>query len=173
MTECEERPKRNRRKGKTPSTMHPKQVARLMREKYLQQAERCKEEGGETSYATDHVEEAGRWAADEAVSRGARPYRNRAKSREERPRASFKTRPSAAVRGSTPAMKVKPPLVRAEKTAARQTAQRQMTQRMVAQVRRAAKTAGTAAQRAAEAVVRATAALVSGLVGLLGGASWW
>ncbi len=172
MPEFKEKPKMGRPKAKPPSAMHPKQAARMMKEKYLQQLDQRPEGAdSETIYATDQVEGASRWATDEAVSHAPRPQGSTKTSRafRERTRTIFKTRSGPVVKPSAPAMKVKPPAARAAKKAARQTVQRQMTNRMVAQAQRAAKTTMTAAKKAAEAVVRAVTALVSGLMGLLGG----
>lgn len=84
MPEFKEKPKMGRPKAKPPSAMHPKQAARMMKEKYLQQLDQRPEgTDSETSYATDQVEGAGRWATDEAVSHtpgpasaGKTPQRN-------------------------------------------------------------------------------------------------
>ncbi len=74
-----------RPKAKPPSAMRPKQVAWMMKEKYLQQLDQRPEEvDTETNYATDRIEGTGRWATDEAVSHVPRPRQRRNSDPKER-----------------------------------------------------------------------------------------
>ncbi len=78
MSEFKEKSKMGKPKTKPPSAMRPKQAARMMKEKYLQQLDhRSEEVDTETNYATDRIEGAGRWATDEAVSHVPRPRQRR------------------------------------------------------------------------------------------------
>lgn len=95
MPEFREKPKMGRPKAKPPSAMHPKQAARMMKEKYLKQLDQRPEgTDSETSYATDQVEGAGRWATDEAVSHAPRPRQRRKNAPKERPRSEGKSDPA-------------------------------------------------------------------------------
>lgn len=95
MPEFKKKPKMGRPKAKPPSAMHPKQAARMMKEKYLQQLDQ-RQEGtdGETSYAIDQVEGAGRWATDEVVIHTPRPRQHRKNAPKERPRSERKSDPA-------------------------------------------------------------------------------
>jgi len=85
MPEFKEKPQMGRPKAKPPSAMHPKQAARMMKEKYLQQLDQCPEGAdSEAGYATDQVEGAGRGATDEAVSHAPRPRQHRKNAPKER-----------------------------------------------------------------------------------------
>lgn len=66
-----------------------------MKEKYLQQLDQRPEgTDSETSYATDQVEGAGRWATDEAVSHTPRPRQRRKNAPKERPRSEGNSDPA-------------------------------------------------------------------------------
>lgn len=95
MPEFKEKPKTGKPKAKLPSAMHPKQAARMMKEKYLQQLDQRRTgTDSETSYATDQVEGAGRWATDEAVSHATRPRQCRKNAPKERPRSEDERDPA-------------------------------------------------------------------------------
>jgi len=95
MPEFKEKPKMGRPKAKPPSAMHPKQAARMMKEKYLQQLDQRPEGAdSETSYATDQVEGASRWATDEAVSHAPRLRQRKKNAPKERPRSEGKSDPA-------------------------------------------------------------------------------
>lgn len=101
MPDIKEKPPAGKPKAKPPAV--PKQAARLMKEKYLQQLDqRPSGLEGETGYAPEQVEDAGRWAVDElAVHRpDHRPRRVK-----EKPRAGAEPTPAdtAAAGGGTPA----------------------------------------------------------------------
>ncbi len=108
MPEFKEKPKMGRPKAKPPSAMHPKQAARMMKEKYLQQLDQRPEGAdSETSYATDQVEGAGRWAADEAVSHAPRPRQHRKNAPKERPRSEGQSDPAEGRETQEPKQKPK------------------------------------------------------------------
>jgi len=99
MPEFKEKPKMGRPKAKPPSAMHPKQATRLMKEKYLQQLDQRRlETDSGTSYATDQVEGAGRWATEEAASHMSRSRQHRKNAPKERPRSESRSDP---IKGST------------------------------------------------------------------------
>lgn len=66
MSDFKERTKIGRPKEKNKSAGMPKQAARMMKEKHIRELER-RPSGteGESCYASDQVEQSGRWTADE------------------------------------------------------------------------------------------------------------
>ncbi len=95
MPKFKEKPKMGRPKAKPPSAMHPKQAARMMKEKYLQQLDQRPEGAdSETIYATDQVEGASRWATDEAVSHAPRLHQRRKTAPKERPHSEGQSDPT-------------------------------------------------------------------------------
>lgn len=75
----------------------PKQAARIMREKYLQELDQHPEgpENMETQ-AVGQVEEAGRWAMDELTVYAPRPHRQKKRTNKEKPPASGERREKTA-----------------------------------------------------------------------------
>lgn len=66
MKRIKEKPKMGKPKEKPKSAGMPKQAARMMKEKHIRELERRPSGAeGENRYASDQVEQSGRWAADE------------------------------------------------------------------------------------------------------------
>ncbi|MCI9403650.1 MAG: C40 family peptidase [Oscillospiraceae bacterium] len=85
MPEFKERIKTDKTKAKLSSVIPPKQVARLMKEKYRQQLSRNRDEASsETSYAVDQIEGVGRWGTDKAASVVSQPRQRSKKPMKER-----------------------------------------------------------------------------------------
>lgn len=76
MPEYKEKPRSGRPKARPPGTLSPRQAARQMKEKYIRELKQAPEDqepsGG---YATERVEQAGRWAVDKAERAAAQPLR--------------------------------------------------------------------------------------------------
>lgn len=82
MFDIKEKPAMGKPKARDWAPMLPKQAARRMKEKYLQELDpRQSEPGGETGCAADQVEDMGRWAVDELASTPQRPNRQQVKER--------------------------------------------------------------------------------------------
>lgn len=100
MFDIKEKPAMGKPKARSQSTMLPKQAARRMKEKYLQELDpRQSEPGGETGCAADQVEDMGRWAVDELAVAPRRPDRQRQRVKE---RAGAETSDTPAGDGSIP-----------------------------------------------------------------------
>lgn len=73
-------------KVKRRDMLLPKQAARIMKEKYLQELDQRPEESENTeTQAADQVEEAGRWAMDELTVHAPRPHRQEKRAIKEKP----------------------------------------------------------------------------------------
>lgn len=115
MPQFKEKPPMGQPKAKRQSALSPRQAARLVKEKYLQQLDQSGSEAKNPEVqATEHVEEAGRWAADEAgLSASRATHRNR-KAPKERGRASKsppdpkQTKPQFGENGANPAKEADP-----------------------------------------------------------------
>ena len=89
MPEFKEKPKMGAPKTKRRDMLLPKQAARIMKEKYLQELDQ-RPEGSENTemQAVNQVEDTGRWAMDELTVYAPRPHRQEKRAIKEKPSAS-------------------------------------------------------------------------------------
>lgn len=93
MPEFKEKPKMGAPKTKRRDMLLPKQAARIMKEKYLQELGQRPEEPENTeTQAVGQVEEAGRWAMDELTAHTPHPHRQGKRAIKEKPPVSGKRR---------------------------------------------------------------------------------
>ena len=93
MPEFKEKPKMGAPKTKRRDMLLPKQAARIMKEKYLQELDQ-RPEGSENTemQAVNQVEDTGRWAMDELTVYAPRPHRQEKRAIKEKPSASGERR---------------------------------------------------------------------------------
>ena len=93
MPEFKEKPKMGAPKTKRRDMLLPKQAARIMKEKYLQELDQ-RPEGSENTemQAVNRVEDTGRWAMDELTVYAPRPHRQEKRAIKEKPSASGERR---------------------------------------------------------------------------------
>ena len=93
MPEFKEKPKMGEPKTKCRDMLLPKQAARIMKEKYLQELDQHPEGPGNTeTQAVGQVEEAGRWAMDEMTAHAPHPHCQEKRTIKEKPPASGERR---------------------------------------------------------------------------------
>ena len=86
LPEFKEKPKMGAPKTKRRDMLLPKQAARIMKEKYLQELDQRPEEPENTeTQAVGQVEEAGRWATDELTVHAPHPHRREKRAIKEKP----------------------------------------------------------------------------------------
>lgn len=93
MPEFKEKPKMGAPKAKRRDMLLPKQAARIMKEKYLQELDQRPEDSENTkTQAVGQVEEAGRWATDELTVHAPHPHRREKRAIKEKPPVSGERR---------------------------------------------------------------------------------
>lgn len=97
LPEFKEKPKMGAPKTKRRDMLLPKQAARIMKEKYLQELDQRPEgpENTETQ-AVGQVEDVGRWAMDELTAHTPHPHRQEKRAIKEKPSASGERREKIA-----------------------------------------------------------------------------
>ncbi len=97
MPEFKEKPKMVAPKTKRRDMRLPKQAARIMKEKYLQELDQRPEEPENTeTQVVGQVEEVGRWAMDELTAHTPHPHRQEKRAIKEKPSASGERREKTA-----------------------------------------------------------------------------